>query len=92
LTFQILFFRKFSKSESFTYDCFVSYNSNDTKWVYSEIVSQLETNLDDQPLKLCLHERDFQIGQNITENIVACLENSQNCILVLTEDYAKSRW
>ena len=43
-------------------------------------------------VKLCLHERDFKIGRPIAENIVAALEESRTCVLVLTDSYAKSGW
>jgi hypothetical protein len=41
---------------------------------------------------LCLHERDFKLGRPIAENIVAALEESRTCIIVLTAAYAQSSW
>ena len=42
--------------------------------------------------KLCIHERDFTIGQTITDNIVENLSKSNNCIIVLTQNYLTSKW
>ena len=54
-------------------------------------VANLETDGSDS-MNLCLHERDFYIGKTIADNIVASLEESRACIVVLTKAYTKSRW
>ena len=77
-------------SSSFEFDAFVSYSSTDEAWVLNQLVEKLESS--NEGLKLCLHERDFQIGRPIADNIVSSLEKSSSCILVLTEKFTKSYW
>ncbi|GIY17414.1 toll-like receptor 2 [Caerostris darwini] len=78
------------KEQSYTYDAFVSYNSRDNYWIAQHLIPALEH--EDPRYKLCVHERDFILGQLITENILESIEASRNVILVLTEDFIKSEW
>lgn len=43
-------------------------------------------------LKLCIHERDFEPGQEIETNILMAIENSRRIILVISKNFLKSRW
>jgi len=81
-------------NDKFLYDAFVSYSSADESWVLNQLVEQLENDQQSEsgPIKLCLHERDFQIGLPIADNIVLSLQNSATCILVLTEKFTESYW
>ena len=72
-----------------TYDAFVSYSSEDQKWVHEELSTHLEQEVG---LKLCLHERDFSAGLPIVENIVQSLEQSRACLIILSDGYANSDW
>ncbi|XP_071034400.1 toll-like receptor 6 [Parasteatoda tepidariorum] len=79
------------KSERvYKYDAFISYNSNDTSWIASSLIPALERQ--DPKLKLCIHDRDFEVGRFITENILEAIENSRKVILILTEEFVKSEW
>ena len=71
----------------FDFDAFVSYSGEDQGWVQDHLMASMEPEL-----SLCLHERDFQIGKSITENIVDCLSRSRCCIVVLSNSYIKSSW
>ena len=51
----------------FKYDLFVSYNQHDYQWVNEVLQPKLE---DELKLRLCLHHRDFRLGEVITEQIV----------------------
>ncbi len=81
--------RNKSESNRFEFDAFVSYSSTDEAWVLNMLVKNLENT---NNLRLCLHERDFQIGRPIADNIVSSLEKSSSCILVLTKKFTKSYW
>ena len=83
-----------SSSGQYIFDGFVSYSSADEKWVIDELVQRLEKETAEikNPIKLCVHERDFKIGLPIAENIVLCLQQSLTCILVLTKDFPQSYW
>jgi hypothetical protein len=78
-----------SENAAFLYDAFVSYSSEDQKWVDEELSPLLE---EKTGLKLCLHERDFSAGLPIIDNIVQSLEQSRACLVILSEGYAKSEW
>ncbi|GCB74108.1 hypothetical protein scyTo_0003195 [Scyliorhinus torazame] len=75
----------------YTYDAFVSYNSNDEKWIFEELVPNLEENMQ-PPLKLCLHHRDFELGVDIFENIQSAISNSRKTLCVISNDYLRSEW
>ena len=81
-------------SDGYLFDAFVSYSSADEDWVLNELVQKLESQTEGtkSSFKLCVHERDFQIGLPIADNIVLCLHQSNTCILVLTEIFPKSFW
>ena len=75
-----------SENDKFKYDAFVSYNHNDSDFVHDILTKELESKAG---LRLCLQERDFQVGKSIIENIVDCLESSRSCIIVLSEGKTK---
>ncbi|XP_039281793.1 toll-like receptor 4 isoform X2 [Nilaparvata lugens] len=81
------------KKESFCcdyrYDVFVSYAGIDRDWVIDRLVPNLET---ESGIRICLHERDFQIGVGIMENIVDCIDKSQCLLLVISKSFVKSKW
>ena len=85
-------FRKtnaFSTINNVVYDAFVCYSSQDQAWVHEQLWMTLEEKYE---LTLCIHERDFMPGIDIQDNIVQCLEESRNTILVLSESFVESRW
>ncbi|ESP00048.1 hypothetical protein LOTGIDRAFT_158275 [Lottia gigantea] len=72
----------------YLYDVFVSYSAADD-WVLDDLVPHLERNVD---MKLCIHERDFQAGRLIIDNIVESIENSRRVLIVLSNNFARSEW
>ncbi|XP_061195253.1 toll-like receptor 2 [Saccostrea echinata] len=73
----------------FEYDVFVSYNSSDSVWVISEMIPRLEKK---EKMKLCLHERDFEVGKHIVDNIVDAIQNSRKVLIILSNRFAQSQW
>ncbi|ESO87068.1 hypothetical protein LOTGIDRAFT_77937, partial [Lottia gigantea] len=73
----------------FIYDVFVSYSGEDSDWVLDKLVPNLEQ---DSNLKLCIHERDFQAGRLIIDNIVESIENSRRVLIILSNNFARSEW
>nr|XP_034834390.1 toll-like receptor 3 [Maniola hyperantus] len=71
------------------YDAFVSYCTEDREFV-AELISQLECS--PPYLKLCIYERDFEIGSFISESILASINESRYIILVISNNFAKSQW
>lgn len=77
--------------DTYKYDAFVSYNSNDEWWVLQELVPQLE-NYSPSSFRLCLHHRDFELGRDIIDNIVDSIYNSRKTICVISKSYLRSEW
>ncbi|KAJ9574685.1 hypothetical protein L9F63_008146, partial [Diploptera punctata] len=77
-------------SERYKYDAFVSYSAADRDWVMKELQPQLEQGA--EKYRLCLHERDFALGSIIADNIVECMKDSRNTLVVLTPHFVKSQW
>ena len=84
----------FSRSEKsdvdFKYDAFVSYAGDDYKWVVYQLVNRLEGHV--PRFKLCLHDRDFEVGAPIHQNIMDAVKTSRHMVLVLTRQYLASEW
>ena len=47
------------------YDAFVSYAASDRKWIENDLAPNLEPQF-----KLCIQERDFELGQTIVDNVM----------------------
>jgi Leucine-rich repeat (LRR) protein len=76
--------------QEYTYDVFVSYSNDQRHWVKEELLPRLEQ--ETPHLRACVHERDFQVGVSVTENIVECLDRSRRFLVVLTPGFASSKW
>ncbi|XP_014781364.1 toll-like receptor Tollo [Octopus bimaculoides] len=76
--------------ENKLYDAFVSFDNSLDLFVLNELLPQLEQN--NPPFKLCVHFRDFEVGLQITENIINSIENSKRTILLITDNFLKSEW
>ena len=74
---------------SYVYDAFVAHNSNDASWVVRHLLPRLETEC---RYRLCLHQRDWPVGREISENIVESIEASRKVIVVLSNNFAQSQW
>ncbi|XP_053396096.1 toll-like receptor 3 [Mercenaria mercenaria] len=77
------------KGHNLVYDAFVGYEAKDSAWVRRRLLPVLESKLG---LKLCIHERDFEAGVFINDNIVTNMDMSAKVILVLTNAFARSKW
>ncbi|XP_034827679.1 toll-like receptor 13 [Maniola hyperantus] len=73
----------------FHYDVFVSYCNEDRAWVLDNLLSHVEK---DCNVSVCLHERDFQIGLSILENIVSCMDRSRMIMLIISKRFLLSQW
>ncbi|XP_065087548.1 toll-like receptor 6 [Ochlerotatus camptorhynchus] len=73
----------------YMYDVFVSYSEQDRQWVLDELLPNLEKTED---IAVCLHERDFQVGVSILENIIHCMDQSKTLLLVMSESFLLSHW
>ncbi|XP_071138727.1 toll-like receptor 6 [Mytilus edulis] len=76
-------------ADDFEYHAFVVYCDADRHWVHQKCLRKLEQ---DEGMKLCIHHRDFEIGESITANINNYLEKSWKVVVILSNDFAKSEW
>lgn len=74
---------------SYKYDAFVSYSNEDQEFVIN-LVGMLENN--EPYLKLCVYERDFQIGSVISESVLQSVASSRKTLLIVSDSFAKSQW
>ncbi|XP_061188802.1 toll-like receptor 2 type-2 [Saccostrea echinata] len=82
-------YRRFTDDEEFLYDAFIAYNTNDRKWIMSELVRMLERN---HKYKLCLHERDIIPGGVYVDDILESIDTSRKLILVLSNNFMDDQW
>ncbi|XP_071439015.1 toll-like receptor 4 [Hetaerina americana] len=75
--------------KNYQYDAFVSYSNEDGAFVL-KLVEELEENY--PYLRLCVYERDFEIGTVISESIVQSVELSRCTVLILSDAFARSQW
>jgi hypothetical protein len=73
----------------FDFDVFVSYDSKNSDWVRRRLMPELEEGLG---LRLCIHERDFILGENIVDNIAKCVERSKKVLMVFSRTFVRSQW
>ncbi|CAG2227975.1 unnamed protein product [Mytilus edulis] len=71
------------------FDGFVIYSEPDKTWLYENFLPFLEKQ---HGYKLCIHDRDFQYGRLIVDNIVENMKNSRKIVLILSESFAESKW
>ena len=86
------FWRKYEElvdDADYEYDAFVAYNRGDVEWVVNSLLPSLE---DRAGFKLCIHDRDFLVGNVIEETIVESIERSRKTILVLSQHFLQSNW
>ncbi|XP_077072155.1 uncharacterized protein LOC143723514 [Siphateles boraxobius] len=75
----------------YRYDVFVSYSGKDEHWVMEELLPNLERR--GPPfLRLCLHSRDFQLGEDIVKNITDSIYASRQTLCLVSRNYLGSNW
>ncbi|XP_048097780.1 uncharacterized protein LOC125293732 isoform X1 [Alosa alosa] len=72
-----------------SFHVFISYSSCDSQWTQS-LITWLESS--QCGLLTCYHERDFVPGCSILDNMTNCIQKSQKVLLVLSQDFVRSRW
>ncbi|CAA9999202.1 unnamed protein product [Nesidiocoris tenuis] len=72
------------------YDAFISYSHQDESFVVNELVRVLENN--SPKYKLCLHYRDWIVGDFIPNQIARSVEESKRTVIVLSPSFIESEW
>ncbi|BFZ00797.1 hypothetical protein BsWGS_03836 [Bradybaena similaris] len=80
--------KKKDKMHQFVYDVFISYDSQDVRFVSQCLAPELEN----RALKLLIHSRDFVAGTYIASNIVMAVAESRKTLVVLTRNLLESTW
>lgn len=78
-----------NNEDDYRFDLFVSYSDKDREFVLDQLIPNLEKRSE---ITICLHERDFQVGLSILENIIQCMDQSRCLLLVISESFIKSNW
>ncbi|XP_078510967.1 toll-like receptor 12 [Lissotriton helveticus] len=79
------------KPVKYEFDAFVSYSSSDQGWILQHLIPNLEEK--GPPFfKLCLHNRDFEVGKDIVDNIADSIYRSRKTICVISHNYLRSEW
>ena len=75
------------------YDAFVSFHHSrpHRNFVFDKILPELEENHNPR-FQLYIHDRDFELGQNIIQNIETAIHNSNSAIIVMSQGYVGSKW
>ncbi|VDI82649.1 toll-like receptor 13 [Mytilus galloprovincialis] len=71
------------------FDGFVIYSEPDKYWLLNNLLPFLENQ---HGYRLCIHDRDFQYGRPIVDNIVENMDNSRKIVLILSNSFVESPW
>ncbi|GAB1600089.1 uncharacterized protein LOC115215177 isoform X1 [Argonauta hians] len=87
----IYMFQHYEDKDGKEYDAFISFRSSspDENWTFKTLFPVLESEMG---FKVCIHTRDFVVGETISNNIISAIEKSRRTILVLSPDYVISEW
>ena len=81
------------QDEIWRYDAFIAHDKADTLFVKNVLGPALESpDRNGDCLKLCIHQRDFNIGVNIQESILNAVCQSRKTLLVISRKYLASSW
>ncbi|XP_076076071.1 toll-like receptor 2 [Mytilus galloprovincialis] len=73
---------------TYEFDVYVVYCEKDRKWVHEVLLKRLE----DEEFKVCIHCRDFPVGEDIVDNIEEFMNKSWKFIVIMSNNFAKSEW
>lgn len=81
---------EYYSDEGKTYDAFISFVQTDAEFVMEKLVPEIENG--PIPFNICLHRREWQAGEFITDLIYKSIKYSHRVIIVLSIDFLKRIW
>ncbi|VDI42691.1 Hypothetical predicted protein [Mytilus galloprovincialis] len=80
-------FKSIQSSTTYKYDALISYANEETDFIVNEVIPNLER---DESMKLCVNQRNFVPGEDITQNIINGIHQSRFTICILTPSFLDS--
>ena len=77
-----------SRTNIDSYDLYLSYTDADRAWVAMELLPALE----ERGLRVCLADRNFDIGRPRLDNIERAITQSRHTLIVVTPAWLASEW
>ncbi|XP_052088313.1 toll-like receptor 13 [Mytilus californianus] len=93
ITFWI--YRKFKRvvehklEKKFNYDIYLSYADDMLQWIQVDFLQRIENSWS---MKVCIEDRDFQIGLTKADEIAHGIAGSKHAIIILSESYQDNEW
>ena len=75
--------------EDYKFDAFVSYASENARFVKNDLVPELE---DRRQFRLLVHDRDFRAGEFVNDNIMQAITSSRKTLILMSKGFLKSEW
>lgn len=72
----------------FRYDVFVTFSNHDLNWVKKELIPLVEKH----KLNYCIHDRDFEIGKPVVDNMAQSVYTSRKVLAVMSQNYLSSKF
>uniref|UniRef100_A0A336LJV7 CSON011994 protein n=1 Tax=Culicoides sonorensis TaxID=179676 RepID=A0A336LJV7_CULSO len=72
------------------YDAFISFSQRDEDLVAEYLVPELESG--EYPYKLCIHFRDWIVGDMIADQVMRSVAESRKTIVILSPNFLQSVW
>lgn len=72
----------------YKYDVFVTFSNQDLNWVNKELLPLLEKH----KLNYCIHDRDFEIGKPVVDNMADSVYTSRKVLAIMSHNYMSSKF
>ncbi|XP_071127633.1 toll-like receptor 4 [Mytilus edulis] len=79
----------FKNALSYDFDAFVSYADEDQNFVHDKFINHVEG---EGELRICLHKRDFLVGNEIAANITDAIHRSRKTVCIISRPFLNSYW
>ncbi|CAG2238433.1 Toll-like receptor 4 [Mytilus edulis] len=80
-------YKQIEENDDYKYNAFISYADEESAFVKNECIPELEGY---RNLSLCIHHRDFVVGEDITQNITNGIHDSKRTICIVTQSFLDS--